>query len=463
MSAADWFYARLPVWAQHLAVSAYGLYWRQLRFGPGYAASLQAYREREFFSPKEWQAWQAEKLSALLPACARYVPYYQQTWNAAQKQAALRGDLQGLPLLGKAALRENARAFLRSDLPLPRGSQEFFTSGSTGTPISSFYSPAEVRRALALRESRSVNWAGVSFELPRATFSGRLVEPDPHSRGPFYRFNLAEKQVYFSAFHLRPDTAPTYLQALLKHNIAWGTGYAVSFFLLAKFFIQAGLQPPPQLRAIITTSEKLTPEMRTVMQQAYGCRIYEEYSSVENAIFASECEYGRLHVSPDVSVVEILRPDGSPSTPGEPGEVVVSTLSREAHPLIRFRLGDLAAWEDPAVACPCGRSMPVLREIVGRLEDVVLGPDGRQMVRFHGIFAHQPHIVEGQIVQEALNRIRVRVVPADGFGQADEQDIIQRVQQRLGPEVAVCVETVPAIPRTQAGKFRAVISLLKHA
>jgi len=61
---------------------------------------------------------------------------------------------------------------------------------------------------------------------------------------------------------------------------------------------------------------------------------------------------------------------------------------RDYQPLIRFRLGDLAAW-DPE-PCSCGSSMPILKEVVGRVEDVVVGPDGRQMVRFHGIFVDQP-------------------------------------------------------------------------
>jgi len=233
----------------------------------------------------------------------------------------------------------------------------------------------------------------------------------------------------------------------------------VSYYLLARFMLEKGIAPPRFLKAIITTSEKLTTEMRVVMEKAYGCRVFEEYSTVENAIFASECEHGRLHVSPDVSVVEILRPDGSACLPGEAGEVVVTTLAKMYQPLVRFRLGDVAMWD--AEPCPCGRQMPVLKEVVGRIEDVVIGPDGRQMVRFHGVFVNQSHIREGQVIQEALNRIRIKVVPLQGFSSVDEHDLAQRVQQRLGREVQVIVEPVDSIPRSKAGKFKAVVSKLK--
>lgn len=223
--------------------------------------------------------------------------------------------------------------------------------------------------------------------------------------------------------------------------------------------LEEGIPAPNTLKAIITTSEKLTPEMRSVMAQAYGCRVYEEYSTVENAIFASECEHGRLHISPDVSLVEILRPNGSACLPGEAGEVVVTSLAKTYQPLVRFRLGDVAMWDNEP--CSCGRAMPIIKEVVGRIEDVVVGPDGRQMVRFHGIFVNQPHVREGQIVQEALDLIRVKVVPSGAFEQDDIDEIIHRVQQRLS-NVKVIVEPVSEIPRTKAGKFQAVISKIAH-
>jgi phenylacetate-CoA ligase len=286
-----------------------------------------------------------------------------------------------------------------------------------------------------------------------------MVEPKPQSKGPFYRFNLVERQVYLSAFHLRRETAPLYVKALQKHEVQWLTGYAVSYYLLATFILEQALQAPP-LKAVITTSEKVSSKMRQVMEEAYGCRVYEEYSTVENAVFASECEHGRLHVSPDAGVVEILGPDGEPCQPGETGEVVATCLMRSYQPLIRFRLGDLAAW-DPE-PCPCGRAMPVIREVVGRIEDVVIGADGRRLVRFHGIFVDQAHVREGQIVQETLHRIRVKVVPSEGFTDSDITDIQHRVAQRMGPEVEVVVELVNQIPRTAAGKFQAVVSLLRE-
>lgn len=457
MGRLDAVYARLPLMGQHIAVSAFGAYWHWLRFGPGYREALRGYREREHQSAVGWQRYIAQRTAALLRDCVTHVPFYRETWSATERQAALAGILTGVPPTPKEPMRANADAFVREDMRKVRR-LVFHTSGSTGTPIASIWTPRELRNSLALREARSMNWAGVSFNRPRATFSGRMVEPDPASTGPFYRFNLVEQQVYFSPFHLRADTAHQYVQALRTHQIEWMTGYAVSYYLLARFILERGLKVPP-LRAVVTTSEKLTPAMRATMQQAFKCRIYEEYSTVENAVYASECEAGRLHVSPDAGIVEILRPDGTSCDPGEPGEVVATCLMRNLQPLVRFRLGDMAIWS--AEACPCGRAMPVIDEVVGRVEDVVIGEGGRQLVRFHGIFTEQPHVREGQIIQEALDRIRVRIVPTNGFGAADISDIERRMHMRVGTSIAIIVEPVAEIPRSKSGKFQAVISLLR--
>ncbi len=455
MSLYDKVYTRLPLPLQNATVSLYGFYWHWLRFGGNYPELEQGYKVRESFDGNAWSEYQKAQLKRVLAVAARQVPYYQRTWSNAQMQAALQGELTPLPLLEKEPLRQNPLEFIRQDLQ-NHHRWTFYTSGSTGTPIATCWTAEEIRDTLAVREVRSANWAGVSFRLPRATFSGRMVEPDPESKGPYYRFNTVEKQVYFSPFHLRPENAHFYVEALKRHKIQWMTGYAVSYFLLAKFILEKGLEVPP-IKAIITTSEKLTPEMRKVILEALHCPVYEEYSTVENSLFASECEHGRLHISPDVGIVEILRRDGSACNPGETGEVVTTSF-RTFQPMVRYRLGDLATWDSET--CPCGRAMPVIKEVVGRIEDVVVGPDGRQMVRFHGIFVNQPNVIEGQIIQEAIDHIHVKVIPSKGYGPGDTLDIINRIQQRLSKAVRVTVEEVNEIPRTQAGKFKAVISKL---
>ena len=161
---------------------------------------------------------------------------------------------------------------------------------------------------------------------------------------------------------------------------------------------------------------------------------------------------------PDFGIIEIVDEKSVPVSPGVEGRILCTGLLNEAQPLIRYEIGDLGVWS--CESCPCGRShLPVVQEIVGRLEDVVIGPNGRQMVRFHGIFIGLPTVLEGQVIQEASDRFVARVVATAGFGSKEENLIRRRFAERLGP-VRVQIEQVREIPRTERGKFRAVISRL---
>ncbi len=458
MSVHDTVYDRLPAWAQNSAVTAYGYYRRALRFGGDASVTRQAFEKREIWSGEALDEWITDRLRRLLHHARERTPHYRRTLSKVDPEAVTLENLAALPTTTKEEVRRSPESFLSRRLwPLDL---TYPTSGSTGTPLSTHWTTAEYRTAFALREARSARWAGVSFEEPRATFSGRLVVPERLRHGAPYRFNRAERQIYFSVFHLSPDAAPRYVEAMHRHRPVWLTGYAVSNYLLARYILEQDLEVPP-LRAVVTTSEKVTREMRQVMERAYACRVYEEYSSVENAAFASECERGRLHVSSDATVVEILRPDGTACAPGEDGEVVGTSLFRRLQPLVRFRVGDHARWA--AKICPCGRPFPVIEEVVGRTEDVVVGPDGRRMVRFHGIFLDLPGVREGQIIQEEVDSIRVRVAAAEDYDRATDEEIASRLRRRLGERMRIVVEPVEAIPRSPAGKFQAVVSRLDRS
>ncbi len=444
----DTLYARLPVPLQHAAVTAFGAVWHRKRFGGSYGRELAGFLERERFSREEWRDWQTRALREILSLAVTRVPYYRRAWaglglDEGRIARFTLDDLPHLPILEKEAVRADPGAFLvdgKDD-----GLTVCPTSGSSGTPVQTYWSPDDFRRSLALREARACRPAGVSYSQPRATVSGRMVVPDPDSPGPFHRFNLAERQVYLSAFHLKPANAAAYVAPLVRHRVAWATGYTHVFEQLAVLMMEQGIAPPPGLRAVITTSEALTEEGRERIEMAFGCRAYQEYGQVEDAIFACEGPDRRMRVSPDSGVLELV------DSQGGPGDVVATSFIRRSQLLIRYRLGDVAVLDEDA------GPMPVLREVVGRVEDLVVGPDGRRMLRFHGVFTALPGVREAQIVQEAAARIRVRVVPAPGYGEETAREIAARVRQRLGTGVEVEVERVESIPRTKAGKFQAVV------
>jgi phenylacetate-CoA ligase len=215
----------------------------------------------------------------------------------------------------------------------------------------------------------------------------------------------------------------------------------------------------PTLKAVITSSEKLTPEMRKVFGEVYHCKSYDSWSGLEACGLVSECEHGSLHISPDLGIVEILDNRGNPVQPGEAGEVVCTGLINFDQPLIRYRIGDVIRLGHGS--CACGRNMPVIEEIIGRVEDTVIGSDGREMVRFHGIFIDLPNLIEGQIIQHTLTSFEIKIVTNGQWTSIEEETIRKRMSSQLG-DITLRIIEEPEILRNQNGKFQAVISHVKR-
>jgi phenylacetate-CoA ligase len=456
----DRVYAISPPFIQRLGIQAFGLYWSVRRLGPVFEQTWREYVARESWSADRMLEFVEKQLSAQVIRAYYEVPYYREAFRSHGITEELIAnfklhDLPKLPLLEKAIVRQNPKALLtKSFASHPPAS--FATSGTTGTPIRVFWDAATHQRLIGAREARSFRWAGVSYRDSRSMIGGRLIIPKAEAKPPFWRYNRWERQLYLSAFHISRKNVPDYVKALNRYGPVTMTGYASGNFFLARFIAELDLKVHTP-RAIITGSERLEPHMRSTLQSVFRTRAYEEYGAVENCALASECEHGNMHVNLDFGYMEILRPDGQPAAPGEIGEVVVTGFTNPNQLFIRYRIGDLASWGSGT--CPCGRaSLPMLGTLVGRQEDTVLGPDGRETVRFHGIFIDLPGVLEGQIVQKSRSEILVNLVPGLDYSEKIEDVIRSRIRTRLGPEISVVIDPLGSIPRAPNGKYRAVIS-----
>ena len=454
-------YPYFPPVIQNIGLSLYGILYQQERFGKNFKKYASKFQERDCWTASQMTAYIEEHLQRLILHAFQKVPYYRKVWQEAgltidELKRITIARLSLLPILKKEEMRSHSQALLAEGV---RRGPSYWTSGSTGTPIVCTYGSEDHRKFIAAREVRSFGWAGTSLRKPRSMIGGRLVIPRAHSKPPFYRYNYVEKQIYFSAFHIAPANVPNYVFALNRYRPLVFTGYAYAHYLLGRMMLEQNLKLNYEPDALILGSEKMTQEMKEVIQKAFRARVYEEYGAVENCVLATECEGENLHVSPDFGIVEIVDDQGNPVPAGKEGRILCTGLLNEVQPLIRYDIGDLGIWSEEK--CSCGRdAMPVLKEISGRIEDVVVGSDGREMVRFHGIFVALPEILEGQVIQEEKDFFRVRVVSQSELTDKTRETIRTRFFERLGI-VKVEVERVPVIERTKNGKFRAVISRIK--
>jgi len=153
-----------------------------------------------------------------------------------------------------------------------------------------------------------------------------------------------------------------------------------------------------------------------------------------------------------------VQPDGMPVAVGTAGEIVVTHLATRDFPLVRYRTGDVGVLD--AEACPCGRGLPVLKDVQGRTTDFVVASDGSVMHGLALIYALRdlPGIERFRIEQLSLQETQVKIVPGAAFDPASLPSIERDFKSRLGASVSIRIEIVDAIPAEASGKFRYVVS-----
>src|SRR5262245_62770516 len=150
--------------------------------------------------------------------------------------------------------------------------------------------------------------------------------------------------------------------------------------------------------------------MRHSIEKFFECQCFDSYGQAEGACMAMECRHGRLHVAWPAGIIGITREDGSPCASGEVGEVVATGLLNDAMPLIRYRLGDYAAWAEEQT-CPCGNPSAILTHLEGRLDDYLVTSDGRRIGRLSTGLKRSPTIHSAQIVQDRPDHAYLLVRP----------------------------------------------------
>lgn len=450
-------YHRLPPGIRSTLATVRGGYLRAWRYDRSTERLRDEALARDCWSHEQWRHFQEETLARLLHRAATRVPFYREHWT---KRRA-RGDraawdvLANWPVLEKPSVRENPAAFVAADCNRSRMFHDH-TSGTTGTSLDLWLSRSTVRAWYALYEARCRAWYGVSRHDRWAIVGGQLVAPITQAQAPFWIWNAALHQLYLSAYHISPETVKSYVTALRDYRVRFVLGYPSALHALAREMLAQDIAPLA-LTVAVANAEPVLGHQRDDIQRAFGCALRETYGMAEIVTAASECTAGRLHLWPEVGHTEVLGEDDAPLRTGQTGALVCTGLLNPDMPLIRYRVGDHAALgRADATPCACGRTLPALEHIEGRSDDLLYTPDGRVVGRLDPVFKSQLPVLEAQIVQEALDRVRVRYVPATRFASTDGAALVERIRARLG-DVRVVLEPVSSIPRTGNGKFRAVV------
>jgi phenylacetate-CoA ligase len=424
-------------------------------------------RDGQWLAPVASRADHERRLSALLEHAARHVPYYREVltasgaWQAPGHVALER--FEDVPLLDKTTIRSRFDD-LKSDDLSERDWYYNATGGSTGEPMKLVQDRAftDWERAMRLSidtfigrkpgEKRLVIWGSATdLEKGRESLRARLGQ---RMRG----------EATLNSFRLSPELLPQYVDFMNDYRPLHVIGYVESLEVLARFIERNGLRVHSP-RTITTAAGTLHPHTRGLLSKVFRSEVFDHYGTREVVWIATECgRHEGLHVALQSVHLEVLREDGIPASPGEVGRIVVTSLVNYAMPLIRYVIGDLGAWAE--APCSCERAWPLLREVTGRISDTFVKADGTLVAGqyWNYIAFMQDWVQQFQVVQEAIDQLRVLIVVRDAVSDLDEkkaagmQEIRRLVDVAMGTDCAVSFEFVDFIEPTPSGKFRFTVS-----
>ena len=331
------------------------------------------------------------------------------------------------------------------------------TSGSTGVPFR-FVKDLEMAAQMDATMWAVYGWHGVQPGDRQARFWGAPITRRLAAKRKL--MDHAQNRRRLSAFDVSPTNSVAFFHYLKRFRPGHAYGYPTLLSTFAHHCRAAGLDGRVLgMKVVICTGEILLPSVREQLGQFFGCRIVNEYGCTESGVIACECEAGTLHLVPVAALGEIVRDDGTPTEPGEAGEVVVTDLYGTTAPLLRYRLHDRAI-PARAARCSCARELPSIEVQQGRIDSFIMTPQRGPVYDAILAYTAPAEVLRFRVHQIATDQLRAEIMPGQGF---DPQQTPARCRSlwegALGPGMQVTVETVPEIPLTAAGKLRYFVPL----
>jgi phenylacetate-CoA ligase len=415
----------------------------------------------QYLAPSILEDLQFESLRRLLVHCYLQVPFYRRRFDEAgfdPLRFSDPADFKRIPYLTKTDLQRHAADLVANNYRLSELVPDA-SGGSTGKPTN-FYKDRLRNQLRSADKMRHDRWCGWREGEKYVTLWGAQREFDPQIP---LKTRLVERYVYrafgFNAFDITPEKVVAYLAELKKVRPAMIVAYANVAHLFARIVSQQGIDLSNLgVKGIISSAETLTPEKRADIEAAFRTKVLNRYGSREVGVVASECLHQEgLHVNAENVLVEIQRA-GKDTAAGEPGEIIVTDLWNYGMPFIRYQMGDVGVKSDRH--CSCGRGLPLLQQVSGRVSDFIVDSGGGLV---HGeYFTHLFYGLHGveqfQLVQEDRTRIVLNVHPGDGFQQAVLDPVIAKIKTCLGTAVEVEVRLVGGSLIEASGKYRFTIS-----
>jgi phenylacetate-CoA ligase len=412
----------------------------------------------------EIERLQIKNLRGLLKHAYKTVPLYHRIFKEkgfSSDDIKDLKDLERLPILTKADIRKHHNDLISQNYPrsllVPR------ESGGTGDQIWFYVTKEQISWEVAA-EFRAYKWANYHLGDRCLVFWGSPIDIPKSAKLIGQLTNALENVSYLNTYVLSDEVLDKYITFMKKFNPEVIRGYASSVYLLAKYVLEKGVKCAHP-KAVITTAETLLDFQRKTIEDAFSCQVFDYYGSREIGSIAAECEvHDGYHISSENLVLECVK-DGEQVSAGENGEILLTSLRNYGMPFIRYSIGDVGKLSDGE--CSCGRGLPLLASIEGRVSQfmsvfdkglgkiIPVSTAGPGL--FGGALMYLP-IERYRIIQESLNKIIIIAVKGRNYSQRHTDLLIEHIHKFLGNNITLEIKFVNHLPPLPSGKRSVFIS-----
>ncbi len=454
----------------NLLTAAYAPAYRSLVF-PLYEGTLRrrgiySYYRSLSAAPRvprdELRSAQRRRLNELLVYCDARVPFYRELFALRGIDPRAVDDVDQLRERGfftsKAIVRSAGESILSTEFA-KETLHNSATSGSTGAPVLFYMTYDNWCLRMAVKY-RSEDFIGKPLGTPTTMIWGHKPGQTRSARFKSSLYWAFQNYQFISAFDIGEEALVDALASIRRFGARFVESYVTVVYLMARLVAKYRLEPP-RLDGIIAGAERLYDFQKEEIERSFRCPVFNRYGCTEFSNVAVECETREgLHINVDNLWVEVVDDDDRPVT-NALGDIVITDLANRAMPLIRYKIGDKAVMTDDL--CSCGRTFPMLRNIVGRVSDTLRMADGTEIHDMYFLWklSRAPGLVRFRVVQDTPAHIRVEIEHDGAVDRATTSRWIDDALADLaGRGVAHDIEYVGSIPLTGAGKMRFFVSEL---
>lgn len=444
-------YDNSPIYFQNLLTTIEGYRKTKSRYGHTYFELLKDLGSLDDSDLTAGKKQQQEEMRKLIYYAVERSPFYQDFYKGIDLESIRTvEDLKKLPVLEMDMVQKNIADFYT--LPESAAVVSYILDHS-GMPLKFLITKEDMQRHMALLDFFKMQHGATNLEMKRASFSSNRFIPKRQRKKVFWRDNHAVKQRLYSSYYCNGKNAKAYVENLDNYKPDFIDGLPSAICELAKYINLNKIILSFQAIAVFSTEEKLTPECRKEIEEAFNCPVRHHYAFTEGAPLISECAKGRLHYDRSSGIIETT----------EDKEMIITGFNTYGTPLIRYKTGELI---DLAVAeerCGCGNAQPVLRKLQGREEDFLQSQSRGKFTALYMSMAgsnFSASIRKIQFIQMAPDTIDVMIEAAESYTMAMTESIQEELIYIFGEKMKFNIRIVEEIPPTKKNKFRLVIDNL---